>query len=317
MNRNNDHKKELVFYKQTDIVNTENYKSVTTRIPFVQADFHNLAGNYYPKKSLTNSIGHAAGIEYIGECRMEDVFDEKISPDGTVSKIRVGIRAFKKGRKRRPDGTWAVSSECSYEFNWEDRAEEDFLKDEELYYTGGDAKYTFPDDENRQKIMRRKRINALKKFATQRASTGAELMVIRELVGMPTGFKKDELSVGYIEVSQVCESQKLQDAKAKAHLVAIASGKDNNSAISKLLGIESEPECRETTEERNYSADLQPEEPIMSDEEKYAMELEKCTEDFREYIENQIRQHMSNPNVYRDALTEIERYNYGKPRNNT
>ena len=121
------------------------------------------------------------------------------------------------------------SSPCTYEFNWEDRAEEDFLKDmDNIGQSWNDgnpkAKYNFPDNPGKQAVMRRKHVLELKKFAAARASTGAELIVIRELTGMPTGFKPNELINNTIVVSQVCKSSEQQKKDAEAGWLSVING---------------------------------------------------------------------------------------------
>jgi hypothetical protein len=77
-----------------------------------------------------------------------------------------------------PDGSYRTSSVQQYEFDVDVRSEEDFLNDKKGRYTSD--------------IEKRKHVLELKKVARQRAATGARLRVIRELVGIPIAFSKDD-----------------------------------------------------------------------------------------------------------------------------
>ncbi len=242
--------KALIFTNEEEQVNNEIYATLNTVIEINADMFHNMGTQnkpvFYPKKELSNQIGAGMGIEFMPNMVMEEVFgDEVIDESGNRIRKVAGIRCIKQGKRRRPDGTWQLSSPCSYVFNWQDRAELDFLADEEKWgqtWNDGNTKcrYYFGEDRDRTRRERRKHILDLKKFADQRASTGAELMVIRELTGMPTAFKADDLAKQRMVVSQVCESKAYQKVKARAHVDNIRMGghiaQDINEAAGLLTG---------------------------------------------------------------------------------
>ncbi|KKL15545.1 hypothetical protein LCGC14_2504540, partial [marine sediment metagenome] len=130
-------------------------------------DFHNISGQFAPKGYMTDRIGEAAGIAFI----TEGCGTRKEGEDTYVGSAQ--------GKKRLPDGSWRSSSKSEYEFDVEVRAAEDFAKDRKgLYKTeAAQAKHKLE----------------LKKFARQRASTGARLRVIRELTGMPPTVKPADI----------------------------------------------------------------------------------------------------------------------------
>jgi hypothetical protein len=202
----------LTYYRENEVIKNELYSTQITEIIVNPDMFHNITGNLYPKKGLTNDIGSASGIEFLPTVKDEPVYgDEIINPDGSKSRKLCGVKTTKQGRRMRPDGSWQLSSPCTYEFNWMDRAELDFIATPDKY---------------KSEIAQRKHILELKKFASQRASTGAELMVIRELTGMPTAFKKEELdnAGGKMVFSQIVKSQALQAAEARARVENIRTG---------------------------------------------------------------------------------------------
>jgi len=222
----------LTYYRENEVVQNELYSTQVTEIVVGPDMFHNISGNLYPAKGLTNNIGSAAGIEFFPAVRTDTVYgDEVIQSDGLHIRKACGIKCTKQGRKMRPDGSWQTSSPCTYEFNWEDRAELDFIATPEKYSSD---------------IAKRKHILELKKFASQRASTGAELMVIRELTGMPTAFKKAELDAAgsVMMFSQIVKSKALQEAEARAYIDNIRNGgriaSDINETASMLTGGEAD-----------------------------------------------------------------------------
>ncbi len=232
MSNISDYSKEtaLIYTTPEEQVNNKLYSSLNTFITIKPDQFHNLSGNLYPKKELTNQIGAGMGIEFTGDGSIEEVFgDMEKYPDGREIRKVEGYRCTKHGRRRRPDGTWAQSSPGIYEFNWVNRAELDFLTDEEKKK----GKYA-------SALAKKLHIQELKKFAAQRASTGAELVVIRELTGMPTAFKAKDVGKGVIIVSQIALSGHHQAKIATAKIDNIRGGgeiaAEANDAASLLTG---------------------------------------------------------------------------------
>ena len=162
--------KDLVFVAEEDLHTQVMFIPVVVAIHATPDDFHNISGNLMPKGYQVDRIGEASGISFVAEnCGVR-----KESED-----VYVG---YAQGKKRLPDGTWRPSSVCEYEFDVKTRSEEDFLNDSKKR----EPKY-------KAEIDRKAHILQLKKFARQRAGTGARLKVIRELTGMPISFKPNEI----------------------------------------------------------------------------------------------------------------------------
>lgn len=206
--------KALILTTQEEQIDTPFYTTMITEIKITIDMFHKIWPGYYPKKELSNQIGAGMGIDFLPNVKIEDVHgDEVKQSDGTVISPKTGLRCFKQGRRMRPDGSFQISDPQPYEFNWADRAELDFLSDQE---TGG-KKYG-------SKLAKRKHILELKKFATQRAGTGSELAVIRNLTGMATSFKEADIKKGLIVVSQIIKSTEYVAIEARAKVENIRNG---------------------------------------------------------------------------------------------
>lgn len=219
--------KAIMLTNQESQVENKFYRSQVVEVPIKMDMFHDMGqGNFYPNKGLTNTISHAAGIEFLPSFRMNDTYgDEMIDKDGNRLKKIAGKECIKQGRKMKPDGTWTMSSPCAYEFNFMDRAEEAILKAEEKYG-------------EQSPIKKRKKILELKKFAPQRASTGAELMVVRELLGAKTAFTKKEIELGLIVVARIEKTEEFQEVLAIADVENRRNGgliADRVNDASKML----------------------------------------------------------------------------------
>lgn len=194
--------KALVYAKREEIEAVgEQFESIVTVLEPAAEDFTHVGqGNYYPGKSLTNRISDASGVAFTENCgtREEGNFNsiriEKV--DGILQVVGdFSIIGWAQGYRLKPDGSRRTSSVNEYAFNIVDRCNLDILADTKGRY---------------QSIADiRKHLLELKKFATQRASTGAELRVIRELVGMPTAFKEADTKKPLI-LSQTVESTKFK-----------------------------------------------------------------------------------------------------------
>lgn len=213
--------KAIMLTNQESQVENKFYISKVVVIPISMDMFHNMgSGNYYPDKGLTNTIAHGSGIEFFPSIRMTDTYgDEVTHPDGTKTRKATGKECTKQGRKMKPDGTWHPSSPCPYEFNYVDRAELDLI------------------GKNVTDIQKRKKILELKKFATQRASTGAELVVIRELLGTNTSFSKSEIELGKIVVSRIEKTEELQAELALADVEARRNGGAISDRIDRTAAL--------------------------------------------------------------------------------
>ena len=200
----------LVYARREEIENiSAQYEPIVTILEFQKDDFAPMGGgNFYPMKSATNRIADATGVSFTNNCGTREVgnfhtIEVNQAKEGYFYAVgNYAVIAHAQGQRLKPDGAPRLSSVCEYEFNVVDRANEDFIADFEK------NKYI------KTAIHARKKLLALKKFSTRRASTGAELAVIRELAGVPTALKQDQISKPMLFAQIVENNQfKLQVAK--------------------------------------------------------------------------------------------------------
>ena len=180
----------LVYARREEIEEiSPQYEPIVTILEFDKDDFAPMGGgNFYPMKSATNRIADATGVSFTHNCGTREVgnfhtIEVRQASEGYFYAVgNYAVIAHAQGQRLKPDGSPRLSSVCEYEFNVVDRANEDFLSDFQ------NKKYI------KNAIDARKKLLTLKKFATRRASTGAELAVIRELAGVPTALKQDQIS---------------------------------------------------------------------------------------------------------------------------
>lgn len=183
-------------------VSDEELKTQTMFFPEIVAvhaepgDFHKIGQKFMPKKHIVDRIAEAAGITFLEQncgTRTESV-------GGTTSWI-----GFAQGKKRMPDGTWRTSSVCEYEFDPTMRAEEEILKNSSKF---------------KDEVSKKLKVLELKKFARQRANTGARLRTIHELTGMQTSFEAGQLKRALV-YSRVAVNTDLLLANPKTREVAL------------------------------------------------------------------------------------------------
>lgn len=317
--------KAIILTTQEEQIETPFYESMITEIKIQPDMFHKIWPGYYPRKELTNNIGAGMGIDFLPTVRIDNVYgDEEKYPDGRIVKKVTGLRCVKQGKRMRPDGSYQLSDPQPYEFNWIDRAELDFIADEEE----NKGKY-------KTETLKRKHILELKKFATQRAGTGAELAVIRNLTGMATSFKEDQLECGLMVVSQIVKSKDYQEAIARATVDNIRLGggvaDDINNASRMLTGNESDaqtdfnnkfqrPESTEnqTRDQQQKQPAKKPDIPKVSPKEQKFIDLltnKKLDKDARDFYLNETNGYRNTDNFDASldwAIGEINKILEGK-----
>jgi hypothetical protein len=179
------------------------YKLEASVIEVEPKDFHEIEGKLVPRKEICDRIGDAAGVDFIAaQCGVRTE-----THDDEFGKRTVYI-GFAQGRIRLSDGSWRASSVEEYEFDPTLRAKAE---------GGGERK-----------------VLAYVKVARQRASTGARMRVIRQLVGMPTAFEKTAIGNGAgLTFSRIVQNTDyiLQTPEGKMMAIAMATG-----AASSLYG---------------------------------------------------------------------------------
>ncbi len=214
------------------------YKIVETSIEATKDEFHNIQGSFTPGKAVLDRIADASGISYLQEnC---GVRIEKVDPPyyGFTDLRYIG---YAQGEVTEPDGTKRRSSICEYEFDVMIRAEEEFLKP--------NSKYT-------SDVAKKRYILSLVKVARARANTGARSRVVRELTGMPTGFKAN-----IFNGNNVTMHFKKVVANPENEMV-LKAGLDNLFGSSKRLYGEDVPQLESTPKDVTPDAFLEEPDPF-------------------------------------------------------
>jgi hypothetical protein len=176
----------LVYVSREEISELpDQYMPLVSELFFKKDDFASVGqGNFYPLKSATNRIAEATGVGFTNNCgtktkgdwsgvhivKIENVFQ---------AEGEYAIIGYAQGTRMKTDGTPRTSPVQEYEFSVTDRFNLDMIS----------SKYP-----PKTLIEARKKMLDVKKFSTQRASTGAELMVVRYLAAIPTGFKEADIT---------------------------------------------------------------------------------------------------------------------------
>jgi hypothetical protein len=227
--------KGMTFARREDLENvSQQYQPLVTIVEFQAKDFERLGSDkaYYPRKGATNRIGDAAGVSFlggVGGTREEGnataikVVEHKNGNKPSYFQIEGHYRIIgtAQGERLKPDGTPRKSSVCEYGFDVVQRTNEAILND--------------LAEENPRlttEIACRKKFLELQKFGVQKARTGAELGVIRELVGMDTGFNKTDVANG----CQMLFSQVIENNTFKVQVLAeIMKTQDGRAAVVQAL----------------------------------------------------------------------------------
>jgi len=157
---------DLIYVPKEDLHPNHLFMPVFSVLKPAQDDYHNIKGKFMPKREYVDRIAEAAGAYFIAEhCG--------VRKEGEHCYV-----GFAQAKRRQADGTWRPSSVCEYEFDVDVRTEDDVKANPGKYKTEADKRHLWLTH---------------KKFARRRANTGARLAVIREIVGMPTAFKQNQL----------------------------------------------------------------------------------------------------------------------------
>lgn len=236
----------------------EEFDVIITDVKFdpkrLENSFTNVGTNnnpaWYPKTELVYDIAEARGILGYGEKTIETITEEvDINPmlckpldaEPAMRIMPVAVRVTKKSKVLCEDGTFRPSSPCTNEFNYWDRANLDWLNDEK--YNNG--KYKTP-------LLRKLRYMELKKFAIQQAETKAFVKTVRELAGLPTGFKTEDLQGGKLTFFKIVRSKTIIKLETAARIDAIRKG--NTAQIeSDIREVFEAPQIEAPTEIKDIS----------------------------------------------------------------
>ena len=184
--------------------------------------------SWYPKTSLMMAIAEARGISGASESIVEPIYEEidlsimNMDGNSKIVKRKVGIRVKKAGIVLEEDGSSRRSSVRSGVFNAWDECNA-LWSNEEMWTAGYTKQSKFPPKYD-TKYKRINHFNKLLLKAEGQADTKAYLKTVRELAGLPTGFKTVDLQKGYFIFPKVRRSKEAIKMETAARLKAISNG---------------------------------------------------------------------------------------------
>jgi len=238
------------------------------------------SGMFMPTPDMMYRIAEACGISGGSESETSPIIEDidinpmlckPIDASPTYQRKIVGRSVSKRSSRMMEDGSLAFSSMCTAEYNvWERCCT---LWSNEEMYSVGYTKGTNTKYDNAYK--RRANFDSEMKFAHSKAESKAYLKTIRELAGLPTGFKGADLVSGQLLFSKVRRSSLALKAETAARLGAISRGLGQPTAQAQLFGpSEPEPEPIYDDIEPEYTAeDVEPTLDIRTVFEKYIPEI--------------------------------------------
>ena len=208
----------------------DEYEAVVTKVNFKISDDFSDVGNktYMPTPALHYKIAEARGIHggsnSITNPIYEDVNINEMNRVDTpfFTKMLVGYRSMKYSTVMEEDGIERRSSACTIDYNVWNRCSELWAKEE--MYTEGYSKKGRYDNKYDTKWKRKSHFQTELKFAMQKAETKAHEKTIRELAGLMTGYKADDLKTGCLIFAKIRRSRKILQAETAARLTHLSGG---------------------------------------------------------------------------------------------
>jgi len=255
----------------------DEFESRIEKVEFTIDNDFDLTGDdmYYPHPDLMNRIAEKRGISGTLNSVIESIIEEvNINPllckpledPPVIQKKIVGMRVTKVGYTLEIDGTLKPSLPCTVDFNVWNRCCNEWAKEEEktngydksiqktmpngniyyeLEYYDKNKKETAPYKffpKYNTKYKRNAYFEKLKLFDQRNADTKSKNVVVRTIVGMPTGFAKKDLKEGYFIVYRICRSREILKLETAANLTRISQGGEPSPAGNLLFGPVDEPE---------------------------------------------------------------------------
>ena len=325
----------------------EEYEVIITEIKFdskkLDGDFSNVGADnnpsWMPATQLMYRVAEACGISggenSIAEPLMEDVdinpmLMKSMEDAPTYRKMKVGAKVVKYATRLQEDGTPLRSSPCTSEFNVWERCQELWSK-EEMYTEGYSKPSKYPNKYDTQ-YKRRNHFQSELKFAHAKAETKAYLKSIRELAGLQTGYRTEDLNAGRLVFARVRRSREVLRMETAARLQAISKGIGTQEAEKLLFGTvvdeaqpippEADPEVveQEPTETFTAPEPVKPPETTKREEMiavlKNYLDTDLIVEEYKESAKNIFQWLVDNQGAEADAmywpkaigiLTEIEK----------
>jgi len=222
----------------------EEFEPVVTEIKIdIKKDFSDIGnGNYMPKPELMYKIAEAAGISGGDKSLYEPIIEEidinpmlckSIEDEPLFRKMTVGYRVTKYATRIQEDGTPLRSSPCTCAFHVWNRCLELWEK-EEVYTEGYTKKGKYPNKYD-SKFKRKSHFASEMKFAQAKAETKSYLKAIRELAGLMTGYRQEDLISGRLSFVKIRRSHGSIKMETAARLAALSQGKQLEAPEPNLL----------------------------------------------------------------------------------
>lgn len=222
----------------------EEWEAVASEVAFdFKKDFSDVgSGNFMPTPELMYRIAEARGIRgvvsehepIIEEVNISDMY---MSDVPAIQRMIVGYRCTKQSEVIEEDGTTRRSSMCTIDYNAFNRCAELWTK-EEVYTEGYTKPGKYPPKYD-TRWKRKAHFYAELKFAQQKTETKAHTKTIRELAGMMTGYRQEDLKSGrfvFVKIRRSADVLKLEQA---ARIDAIRNGtNDGRQAGAALFGAQ-------------------------------------------------------------------------------
>jgi hypothetical protein len=232
----------------------DEYEAILTEVKFnpkdLEQDFSNVGTDqnpsWMPQPSLMYRIAEARGISGGEVSKSEPIYEDvdislmNRTDVPTTAKMLVGYRVVKYSTVLEEDGTLRRSSPCSVEYNVYNRCAEAWMKEES--YTDGYTKQSQYPPKYDTKFKRRAHFQSELKFAQAKAETKAYEKSIRELAGLMTGYKTEDLKDGSFIFVKIRRSREVLQLETAAKLQAMSHGFNKPEAAPALFGPVAEPE---------------------------------------------------------------------------
>ena len=219
----------------------EDFDVNITKVEFdIEKDFSDVGNNtFMPNPALHYVIAEAKGISGLGDPRTEPIYEQvninemDLKPDYKMLNIIVGYRCTKQSRVMTEDGTDRLSSPCTIDYNVWNRCIELWSKEE--MFTEGYTKPNKYSNKYDNRFKRKEHFNREMKFAMQKAETKAYEKTIRELAGLMTGYKAEDLKEKAWYFAKVRRSKEMLKMEAASRLIALERGEKPYTNESHLL----------------------------------------------------------------------------------
>lgn len=246
----------------------EEFEPVLTELKIdIKKDFSDIGnGNYMPKPELMYKIAEAAGISggeksiydsIIEEIDINPMLCKSIEEPPTFRKMTVGYTVTKYATRLQEDGTPLRSSPCTCAFHVWNRCMELWNK-EETYTEGYSKQGKYPNKYD-NKFKRKSHFSSEMKFAQAKAETKSYLKAIRELAGLMTGYRQEDLISGRLSFVKIRRSHGSIKMETAARLAALSQGKQIEAPEPNLLFADEPETIPETAHQKLFSGELKSE----------------------------------------------------------